>query len=80
MIINKWWKDLLNKSKEMAMKGAATVKSSALDAKDKLSQSHAEKKAAAKHNKRSRNHNFLQIDRRRRAKKAQTASLISSKW
>ncbi len=41
------WKDLLNKSKEMAMKGAATVKSGALDAKDKLSQSHAEKKAAA---------------------------------
>ncbi len=40
-------KDLLNKGKEMAVKGANSIKSSALEAKDKIAQSRAEQKAAA---------------------------------
>ncbi len=41
------FKDLLNKGKEMAVKGANSIKSSALEAKDKIAQSRAEQKAAA---------------------------------
>lgn len=41
------FKDLLNKGKEAAMKGVSSVKNSAIEAKDKFSQSRAENKAAA---------------------------------
>ena len=41
------FKDLLNKGKELASKGASSIKNSALEAKDKFAQSRAEQKAAA---------------------------------
>lgn len=53
------------KIEEQLKEGTLKIK----DKKPSLKKALAEKKAAAKHNKRSRNHNFLQIDRRRRAKK-----------